>query len=758
MKKMIALLLLTSCLMGSALGESYSNPILLKNSMGQVMDAADPYVFRFNGMYYLYSTGAAEIRCYQSRDLVNWEYMGHCTQGGKVNIAYAPEVFYWRGDFYMITSPMGNGHYILKSDSPLGPFEPATGNFGYSIDGSLFALDNGELWMFCLEGNSIKQTKINENTLKPEGVKIATGANLKGWTEGPGLIRRGEWNYLTFCGNHYLSTGYRVAWASRKGEPVGQYTQRQESTLLINSEYGTQNGGLGHSSNFFGPDLESIYTSYHCHSVYGNGHTRYYCLDRLLTNGGMMYSTGPSADNMPVPEMPEAYGDLQADAGHFIENDQGYFAAVQPASRFTQECSFILNGGMAAWKMGSRGGENAMITVDGEQIAFVVGHEAQTTATLPELGRQGRIHILRIEHTPEKMYVSIDSMQVLTVDNPGVTADTVGAFKTEGANYSFIAHTGRALGDGDYTAVKSLPGKFAAVHALDGSEMRVADTGEQEEMAAVLGSASYNVRVQKAGKYRFDLTVSTLDAGKEITITLGDTAMTCAVPSYGGKKKAAFFTFATPEIQLPQGDHKLTISGQDVTIRMAEAFLSADMEDRTWDLSKGDKKGLTPLGFFSPKNGAISIAANKCGYVTVGKAGCTDYEMRVKFLIPRAGSGTSGFFLRGTHVSYFDNAMKDSFYGYSVAVSPLGLNVRRIRYGAVGSTEFCSVKEWANQEAGELILRAEGNCISIFLPGMETPILTLEDADAFTHGMCGLFSTGKELTVTEMSVRPLEDK
>ena len=121
MKKMIALLLLTSCLMGSALGESYSNPILLKNSMGQVMDAADPYVFRFNGMYYLYSTGAAEIRCYQSRDLVNWEYMGHCTQGGKVNIAYAPEVFYWRGDFYMITSPMGNGHYILKSDSPLGP-------------------------------------------------------------------------------------------------------------------------------------------------------------------------------------------------------------------------------------------------------------------------------------------------------------------------------------------------------------------------------------------------------------------------------------------------------------------------------------------------------------------------------------------------------------------------------------------------------------------------------------------------------------
>ena len=45
----------------------------------------------------------------------------------------------------MITSPSGNGHYIMKSDSPLGPFERVTENFGFSIDGSLFAGDDGRL-------------------------------------------------------------------------------------------------------------------------------------------------------------------------------------------------------------------------------------------------------------------------------------------------------------------------------------------------------------------------------------------------------------------------------------------------------------------------------------------------------------------------------------------------------------------------------------------------------------------------------------
>ena len=71
--------------------------------------------------------------------------------------------------------------------------------------------------------------------------------------------------------------------------------------------------------------------------------------------------------------------------------------------------------------------------------------------------------------------------------------------------------------------------------------------------------------------------------------------------------------------------------------------------------------------------------------------------------------------------------------------------------------EFVTIKEWSGKEEGQLILRARGNQLSIYLPGAEEALLTLEDASPFTHGLCGLFSTGKELMVTDLSVKPLED-
>jgi len=215
MKKLMAAVLMSACLLTGANAETYQNPVRVKDAHDRVMDAADPFVMRFNGKYYLYTTGAEEIRVYESTDLVHWTFMGHCTRNGEGRIAFAPEVFYWRGAFYMVTSLSGNGHYIMKSESPLGPFDRITGNFGFSIDGSLFAGDDGTLYMLNLAGNnSIAITEIDENTMKPKGVNKPTGVTLYRWTEGPGVFRRGEWSYLTFTGNHYLSAGYRVAWAS----------------------------------------------------------------------------------------------------------------------------------------------------------------------------------------------------------------------------------------------------------------------------------------------------------------------------------------------------------------------------------------------------------------------------------------------------------------------------------------------------------------------------------------------------------------
>ena len=758
MKVLIIMMLLAASMLGIAVAEDYQNPIAVFNDQGAKMDAADPFVMRFNGKYYLYTTGAEEIRVYESEDLVHWTFKGHCTRNGQGRIAYAPEVFYWRGAFYMITSPSGNGHYIMKSDSPLGPFDRVTENFGYSIDGSLFADDNGKLYMYNLPGNkSIGIVEIDENTLTPKGVNKATGVTLNHWTEGPGMIRRGEWHYLTFTGNHYLSTGYRIAWASRKGDALGRYTQPKDHTLMINSVFKDPFTGLGHSANFYGPDLDSIYTSYHCHAPEqtGGGLVRWYNLDRLLTNGGWLYTTGPSDTAMPVPNQPDVRGDAQGDLRDFAQTAEGFTAEVNASNRFTQECNFSLNGGEMAWRMGTCEGQPALITTDGKKISFTVGSKTIAKANVPELGETGRLHALRVECTGDILYVYIDTMRLLTVKEPAVTADTIGALKRDGVAYSFMAHTAKALGDGDLSAVKAIPGRFAAVHAVNGAMLETLEGPELEARAAMLGTATYNVRVAEAGNYCFDLTVRAKDAGKTLTLQInGEALVTIAIPA--APDKTDWFTFTSDAITLPAGDHALTIAGEDAALLMINTFVHEVMEEKTWALEKNKRDGIITLGSFAAKDGALSVSMGKNSFALIGGQGCTDYEMRVTFDMPKQGSGFSGFLMHATHASIHPDQVAEACYGYGVAITNTGLTVRRMNYGHSMDATKIKIDGWKELAAATLTLRVQDNALSIFVDDAQEPVAVIRDAAPFTHGMCGLFSTGKELRVTELSVKPLQ--
>lgn len=757
MKQFILVILLLVSLVSAALAEDYQNPIPVYNDRGQKMDAADPFVLRFNGRYYLYTTGGEEIRVYDSEDLVHWTYQGYCTRDRQGRIAYAPEVFYWRGAFYMITSPSGNGHYIMKSDSPLGPFDRVTENFGFSIDGSLFAGDDGRLYMLNLTGGrSISITEVDQNRLTPKGTNKSTGVTLNHWTEGPGLIRRGDWYYLTFTGNHYLSTGYRVAWASRKGDPIGRYTQTDNHTLLINSIFKDPFTGLGHSASFYGPDLDSIYASYHCHAPEqtGGGLVRWYNVDRLLTNGGVMYSTGPSNTAMPVPAMPDVYGHAQGDLGGFTAEAEGLMASVPAAQRFTQECNFSLTGGEMAWRIGTRDGQAALITTDGEKIAFIAGDKTIVQADVPELGEAGRLHALRVECTQDVLYAYIDTMRLLTVKNPSVTADTIGALQREGVAYGFLAHTAKALGDSDLTATKAIPGNFAAVHAVNGAALTTVEGPELEARAAVLGSAEYAVRVAADGAYCFDLTVRAADAGKALTIALGgETLVNLTIPA--APEKAKWFTFTTDPVTLPAGDHVLTVSGEEAAVLTISAFAYEAMEEKTWALDKNNRKGIITLGKFTAKDGALSISGGT-GFALIGGHGCTDYELRATFDIPKKGTGCSGFIMHATHASTHPDQVVEAAFGYAVVITNTGVNIRRMNYSHQMDVEKIKIDGWKDLTQATLRLAIQDNVLSVYVGDAQEPVAVIRDATPYTHGMCGLYSTGKELRVTELSVRPLE--
>ena len=134
----------------------YDNKIVLEAVNGS-KEAPDPFVYRFNGWYYLYPTtnGGAQ-KAYKSQDLYNWEPVSNgVLRDGLVydytndsnrpssQTPFAPEVIYYNGKFYMVSSPSGNGHYIFESDSPEGPFYAITDNVGRNIDGNFF-IDSNE--------------------------------------------------------------------------------------------------------------------------------------------------------------------------------------------------------------------------------------------------------------------------------------------------------------------------------------------------------------------------------------------------------------------------------------------------------------------------------------------------------------------------------------------------------------------------------------------------------------------------------------
>ena len=132
----------------------------------------DPYVLVHNGTYYLYGTrgpdcwGPADgFDVYTGQDLVSWEGPRVCFRNDGSFWAdrnyWAPEVHPWQGMFYMFASFKSDarrrGTAVLRSPSPLGPFEPwsdgpVTPADWECLDGTFYVSADGTPWIvFCHE-------------------------------------------------------------------------------------------------------------------------------------------------------------------------------------------------------------------------------------------------------------------------------------------------------------------------------------------------------------------------------------------------------------------------------------------------------------------------------------------------------------------------------------------------------------------------------------------------------------------------------
>ncbi|WP_284645863.1 glycoside hydrolase family 43 protein [Paenibacillus silviterrae] len=293
-----------------ASGFSYSNPQIVPDSWrwnnGNFYGEGDPFILKFNGVYYLYVSTVDDkpgVKVWSSDDLVHWEYRGLCATEPVTKGAYAPEVVYWNGDFYMYTALLQDdgstprGHRVLKSTSPTGHFIAQTGSKVTGIDGHVFIDDDGQWYFYSTGSSNIDARPMSDPYTF--GAKSNTGAVMRGWTEGPTVMKRNGKYYMTYTGNHVWSDGYRVDYASSPNPLSGFMPAVSQNPILLDTE--GEHVGLGHNSIVRGPDLDSDYIVYHSHANPG----RHLNLDRIVWNGDKMLVLGPTTSDQPDPAMPE---------------------------------------------------------------------------------------------------------------------------------------------------------------------------------------------------------------------------------------------------------------------------------------------------------------------------------------------------------------------------------------------------------------------------------------------------------------------
>ncbi|WP_236252835.1 glycoside hydrolase family 43 protein [Echinicola sp. 20G] len=251
---------------------------------------ADPTVFYYDGIYYLYGTYRADegFQVYESTNLKEWKGpSGKLSEGfclRKENVYgdrgfWAPQVFEKDGIFYMAYT--ANEHIsIAKSKSPLGPFEqesqlPIGREAERKIDPFIYNAPNGKTYMYYVKvangGNRIYVSEITPDFkgLIEESTKLCIEAtnpweNFEDaeWTvtEGPSILFHKGLYYMVYSANDFRSQHYAVGYAV-SDSPDGPWKKWQQPILKM-EDVGVP--GTGHGDFFLGEDGRMYYV-FHTH-------------------------------------------------------------------------------------------------------------------------------------------------------------------------------------------------------------------------------------------------------------------------------------------------------------------------------------------------------------------------------------------------------------------------------------------------------------------------------------------------------------
>lgn len=208
----------------------------------------DPYVIKYNDVYYMYATGVSGVQLYISSDRFNWQYKGVCYKVDGQKEYWAPAVLYYDGRFWLYYSSMDENQtdthmqniQVAVSDRPDGGFRFVAKLVApFSIDAHV-VLSGDKIYMFYstndYEAERAGTLVVVDEMLSPTQTKgtpkVVIRATLdeeifmrdrfrKGqhWhtLEGAFYFRVGDWHYITYSGNCYQNENYYIGYATAFG-------------------------------------------------------------------------------------------------------------------------------------------------------------------------------------------------------------------------------------------------------------------------------------------------------------------------------------------------------------------------------------------------------------------------------------------------------------------------------------------------------------------------------------------------------------
>lgn len=752
----------------------------------------DPFLMRWNGEYYLFPStrnASTGYRCWKSHDLIHYEYLGEFPLTRKdgtttgLTTAYAPEVIYWNGDFYMYSSPEGAGHYIFKSlnKTPWGEYRAVTENIGLSIDGDVFIDDDEKMYFLSAANGGINTYKMTSPT-SIDAAETQMNNGLVKWTEGPKIIKHEGVYFATYTGNHVKSKGYRVDYSYSTTSPQTGYAHPSNNSLLLSTS--DEMNGLGHSSSVLGPNLDSYYIAYH-NLTSASGPVRAYDINRLSFSGTRMNVYGPTYKGAMAPQLPQfallsdgtSFGE---EKGSLVEDDGGLYSSISTGSRFSCEYNFtgINADGSAHFVFGKGGSNEGYVTIQGKEIRlFCAGNQIGKGTLIGDFD-WAVLHSIRLSYGEGRFNVYFDDMKKIDVqtdlDLNGGKIGYRGLGQTQIGTTTFSddafdssdhedAKVIAAQVGGDFFAT-SYQKENTRLSSESGSLVLSKDLNDdrhiyQEGTAMSLKKTGdrlvYAIDVLEDGLYGLENTFSRASKGSVITVQLDNETPYKVVlkdddfsKNYGSYETDLLYIKRNLlELPLSKGLHTIKfelVSGRYDTLYYNFFVSSKEIPTYSNDLSSYVNKGANYLTLWKLDDGekAHFSKAGSNNLVLFGSSGMTDYEVScdIKITVDSANDAAAGLYVRCHDASIMSGQVNECAIGYLVSFNDMQLTLKRTAYDSIVLASKSG--DYSLGSYHTLKVKVIDNVIAVYFDG--TYLFEYCDPDPVSHGQVGLYSIGAQ--------------